>query len=596
MHLFRPKIREPVRKAGNGLIIRNMRMRKLIYSFLMAVAATAVLYSQEQGTIKREVTLYNPYKPSIPDAVKKSSLPDLTDTTRVRPSFSYDVNIYPYMPSFTISPIKPATMVPDLLPKLYKSYINAGIGNFFTPLAEISISNERSKKQSVGIYASHFSTNSKVQLQNMKKGYAGYADNDLMLYGNKFMKKHVLGGVIDFSHRSRFAYGYDTVHTAYDPSKKSIRSDFYNAGAAISLKTLDTDSSKLSYSSALRYDLFLAGNSLFQHSFGLSGSAEKNIKEFYAGTGFEITGYSPSDSVASDGKYYVALSPHIEKRKNEWHVRLGLEAVLDKNYGEDPVLKVYPDLKFGFNIIPDYLKFFAELGGRMERNEPMKMLGINPFIYPADAGIFKLPNTSYSLAVKAGLGGESGLGYVYRIYGSYSIADDFLLFTNYNLSNGASTLSHGNYFLPLADQAEILNIHAETGGSITGKLSYEASGGYWKYTLAESDEPWGLPAWDANLKLKYNLRDKILANAGLSIGGKRKELITYEDIDPLGSDFTKSIELPAKMFINLGAEYRFTNILSFWTRFDNISFTKQYERAFYPTRRFLFLAGFTYSL
>ena len=33
------------------------------------------------------------------------------------------------MPDYTISPIKAAALLPDPLPKLYKSYINAGLGN-----------------------------------------------------------------------------------------------------------------------------------------------------------------------------------------------------------------------------------------------------------------------------------------------------------------------------------------------------------------------------------------------------------------------------------------------------------------------------------
>ena len=44
-----------------------------------------------ESDLKREVTLYNPYKPSLADARKKSYLPEINDTARVYPVFSYDV-------------------------------------------------------------------------------------------------------------------------------------------------------------------------------------------------------------------------------------------------------------------------------------------------------------------------------------------------------------------------------------------------------------------------------------------------------------------------------------------------------------------------
>ena len=112
----------------------------LLLQFLLP--ATAQI---KQQNLKREVTLYNPYKPSLTDATKRSFLPDLDDTSRVRPDFKYKIETVPYSPEYTISPIKAASLIPDPLTKLYKSYIKLGFGNYLTPLAELSIANERSK-------------------------------------------------------------------------------------------------------------------------------------------------------------------------------------------------------------------------------------------------------------------------------------------------------------------------------------------------------------------------------------------------------------------------------------------------------------------
>jgi hypothetical protein len=58
----------------------------------------------------------------------------------------------------------------------------------------------------------------------------------------------------------------------------------------------------------------------------------------------------------------------------------------------------------------------------------------------------------------------------------------------------------------------------------------------------------------------------------------------------------RMLEMPAHFNINLNAEYKYTRILSFWVKLNNISFDKYYEWANYPSMRFLGLIGFTYSL
>ena len=173
------------------MINRNIIIAVLLIFSLLPV--NAQVKKQDSG-LKREVTLYNPYKPSLPDSKKRSFLPEINDTSKIRPSFHYDVNSTPFLPDYSISTIKAAALLPDPLPKLYKSYVNIGIGNYFSPLAEISITNERSKKGSIGFYGRHFSTNGRIELDNGRKAFAGYMDNDVSLFGRRFFRKNILEG------------------------------------------------------------------------------------------------------------------------------------------------------------------------------------------------------------------------------------------------------------------------------------------------------------------------------------------------------------------------------------------------------------------
>jgi hypothetical protein len=187
------------------------------------------------------------------------------------------------------------------------------------------------------------------------------------------------------------------------------------------------------------------------------------------------------------------------------------------------------------------------------------------------------------------------------------VSFDFLMFTNYTAVLDfppKDTLRYGNYFRPVSDNAEILNIHGEFSGKVNDKISFMASGNYYRYSLDKNDFAYNIPQWDARLNIKYNLVNKIFAGVEFQATGLRKELITTEHFDLFPSVFTnytstfvkKTIDIPTHFNLNISAEYRYTKILSFWLKLNNISYDKNYEWAYYPSMRFLGLIGFTYSL
>ena len=47
---------------------------------------------------------------------------------------------------------------------------------------------------------------------------------------------------------------------------------------------------------------------------------------------------------------------------------------------------------------------------------------------------------------------------------------------------------------------------------------------------------------------------------------------------------------------NLGLEYRYSKLLSFWARFNNLAAQKYYLYNNYPSYRFRVMLGFTYAL
>ena len=574
------------------MINKNLVITLLL--FLLSVPLEAQIKKQEPG-LKREVTLYNPYKPSLPEVKKRSFLPDMTDTTKINPDFKYDIRTTPFMPEYVVSPIKSASLLPDPLTRLYKSFVNIGFGNYATPLVEISITSERSKKGAIGFYARHFSSNGTIKLQNLKRTFAGYMDNDVSLFGKKFFRKSLLDGSIDFSQKIRHAYGYDPAILDYDPKNKDIRMGYNNIGAKATFASSTLDSSNFSYKFDFKYNFFYQSKSFFSNNTGIKGLMAKSYKGFYAGSGIEFDNYNNSASVWNKPKYIVSISPFIKKSTAQWNFKFGLQALLDRNLSESADFHLYPDVEFGFSIVPSYINFFTGLGGNLEKNTPETIIEVNPYVLP-DGSLFKLPNTDNALVVFAGLKGNTGMNGNYLVSASYSVINNMLFFSNLVYPDSLFISERGNHFIVLPDNGELLNLHGELSGLITEKLSYLAKGNYYAYTLSEQNYAWDKPGWDAKLGVKYNLRDKILAGAEIVAIGPRKQIVTRDISTPVPLVPPSVFGMPAHFNLNLSAEYRYTKILSFWLKFNNISNNRYYEWAFYPSQRFLFMLGFTYSL
>ena len=585
------------------MINKNLVISLLL--FLLLVPAMAQTKKQEPG-LKREVTLYNPYKPSLPEFNKRSFLPDMNDTLKIRPDINYEIITIPFTPEYLISQLKPASLLPDPLPKLYKSYVSLGLGNYNSPLGEISITNQRSKKGAFGFYGRHFSTNSDIKLDNDYRAYAGYMDNDVSVFGKKFFRRSIIDGSIDFKQRMRHAYGYDTSIFFIVPQRKETRLNYNNIGANAGFASSTSDSSRLSYEFDLNYNYFTQSSFLYSHNTRFEGKMATTFKGFYAGAGADLDLYHVSDSIWDKPKYIASISPFISKRSSLWNFKLGVQALLERNVTNSARFHIYPDINFGFSIVPSYIQFFTGLGGSLEKNNPESVIEVNPFIL-SDGSLFNVPHTDNALVVFAGLKGNTGIDGNYMISASYSVINDMIFYSNWFQPDTAQIPvdppmnfylrnERGNHFLVLPDNGEVLNLHGEISGKITDKLSFTAKGDYFKYNLEEQDYAWNRPDWQGKLGFKYNLRNKIIAGAEFTGTGNRKQIVTRDLTRPVPLLAPVTFEEPVHVNLNISAEYRYTKILSFWVRFNNISYNRYYEWSYYPSQRFLGMIGFTYSL
>lgn len=564
-----------------------MKVKTYIAALILMMPVILCAQTVQDETIKRSVTLYNPYKPTIQDAGKRALFPPMDDTSKVRVDFNYSFTPGEFTPTYTVSPIKPATLSPDPLPKLYKGFVNLGLGNYVTPFIEVSVANDRSKKGTIGVYTRSYASAGKAKLDNNEKVFAGFMDNQALLYGKKFFTRSRLDADIDFRQMSRYAYGYDTSIVGYKAERKEIRSLIFDVTGSVRYFNMPRDSSDIQWDLTVKYNFFSRGDSAIQHNPGFALSGGREVAGFYTGlkTGYDI--YSFGGDIKDNAKHFFTLNPYVTKGTGDWRFRFGFDAVVDARDNPDPLsggdrsthLYFYPDVEFTFLVIPTYMRFRAVLDGDMENNQARNAVYMNPLLLPGDT-LFTLSNTDNKLRLAAGLEGCFDVNASYAVGASYTFFNDLLMFRN-------DTLDKGNYFLPVYDDGDMLKFHGEFSLPVSRHMRLTSNANFYRYSLTDEEYAWYKPGWDASMKLDYNLRNKILASATIIILGKRHAIVKAP---------VSVVELPAHANLNLAVEYRYTKVLSLWLRANNISWNKYYEWSNYPAHNFMILGGFTYSL
>lgn len=182
-----------------------------------------------------------------------------------------------------MSPIRSAVLSPEPLPELKKGYVSLGLGTYLSPFLEVSISNGRSNKGTIGLFTRTYGSAGKIELQNDRRVHAGFLDNQAMIYGRKYFRRSRFDGDIDFRHMTRHAYGYNPDVTGYDPDKNDIRSLYYDVTAKARYFTMEPDSSDLNWDATLKYNLFTRQGDGIQHNPGLTLKGGMNVYGLYAG-------------------------------------------------------------------------------------------------------------------------------------------------------------------------------------------------------------------------------------------------------------------------------------------------------------------------
>ncbi|HOZ86583.1 MAG TPA: TonB-dependent receptor [Bacteroidia bacterium] len=518
------------------------------------------------------------FQPTIKDAIKFSDVPEIKDSVKRIQNIRYGITSNPVLPKYQVQAIDAAKLQNEPLPKLYHSLLKLGYGPIYNmPYGEFWISNTRSRSGSVGAHLKHFS--STAHLRDV--GYSGFSDNQINVFGKHFYKKHTLSGDFNYERNVLDYYGYDTSINTLD-DKKFTRQRYQFINPKIHLVSHYADSSHFNHNIRLGYYNLQNLYRETENNIRLNGQGSMFINKEKLNIHFLTDYYNHKQSNDTLNDLIVSLNPSFEANGKKWHADLGLTATLDYFKGSARFY-FYPQLNVNYNAFNNMLVPYAGINGGLIKNSFRKLTQENPF---ADTTL-NYTNTNNKFTGFAGLKGHLSANTAYDAKVSYARYDSLHFFVmNYGGTNRVY-----NRFDVMYDNTSLLTVTGQLTHQVGEKLNLIAKGNYYYYKTKNLVHAYHKPDFDITFSGIYNLQSKFIVRADFFFLGKQWAL-TQSQVD--GEDVLTPKQLKGYADLNLEVEYRYSKMLSFFARANNIANQRYYRWERYPSQRFNFMLGLSF--
>ncbi|MGI8893135.1 MAG: hypothetical protein ACR2GN_06710 [Bacteroidia bacterium] len=568
-----------------------MKTLRTLFIFTLILYSTIVsVYAQTKGVEDETIIVVKPYQATLSDAFKISETPVRDTSVIIVSELKYVINSAKAETEYTVPEIKPVKIKDEPIPKLYRSYLKGGVGNYATRYGEFFYNSIRSKNYSAGAHIKHISSQGKIK----DVGSPFYSENFIKGYGERFFNNSTLSGEMSFDRDVVNYYGYDLNlidDTTFSILKRKQRFDYFDVAVRYKNNTLKKD--QFDYNAGIKFYTLKDKYENIERNFLFDLSGGTNVNQFYLGVNTEIDVTNLSDQGDNYKNNIFSIVPYASTKIEALDISAGVRFT-GISLGHGTKFRFHPDINASFKLVENYLIVFAEVTGKMHKNNFRTLTQLNPFYQPNIInGINQEPVIFNSMAANS----ETKIDFTTGLKGTFSNSMSYNTWINYKSINDLPLFVNNyneiiaNTFILNYDDVNVLNLHGEIGFHQTEKIRFIAKGDFYKYTMTAEEFPWHYPTSEITLTSTYNLADKIILKGDIFYVGKRyAKNILDENLNPL-----KPIELKGYLDLNLGVDYRYTKILSFFFNLNNIGAAKYQYWNNYPAQRFNILGGLTFA-
>jgi hypothetical protein len=527
------------------------------------------------GSLSEEIVVTTVYKPVLADAVKIRRNPNLEDTQPYKAPVTYTTLDKRLDRNSDIRQLE-AMKMPierDSIPA--NNFVRAGFGSLRTLFGEAYVTNGPDEALQAGASIKHFSQQGNdLPKQNESRTEAS-------VFGKTIGQMNTLTGRINYQRRNNYFYGYNNALAIapVDPVKQHFNT--ISAEGELARNYQDTDR-VLTY--ALKANGYLFSNAFKtrENNVVFSGYINQTINQFYAGLGASIDVGTQKDVAYSLNNSFLRLNPYLKFQGDNYKIDAGISLV--KEFGFSSRFFIFPAVKLEYQIVPEYIRLFAEAKGDVNRTSLRNLSELNPFI----AQNIDIKNSVDKLDIMVGLKGRlfAGLGFKASIFRN-SISDMPLFISNVQTVASTDVPLGSNRFNVIYDGGR-----ARVSG-FNGELDYKASDDvnifgrveFRDYKLAVLEEAWNLPKFKLTAGTAIHINKKIDINGSLLFRG------TTKDRGVSG----QAVTLKSFADLNAGVNYKATKKISIFVQANNILNTNYQTYLYYPNYGFNIFGGAGFS-
>ncbi len=572
------KLVKPINQTKKTEIMKTYKKVAAILFLIIATSAVQAQPTQPGGI----VVINSDYTPILSDAFKINNKAQIIDTVSSRPVMNYNLEPVFFETQYIPLTINPAKVSGEPLIRLYRNLIKVGLGTYTTPFFELFVNNTRSPNGQLGVHLKHI--NSTGSLKNY--AYPGFANSEAEIYGKRIFNKYTLDASADFNRNQVQYYGFNpNNYPGIELSKGDLRHLINLFSIDTKLSSNNTSEKQFKNNYRIKYHYLQDNNDNEESALLINSQLSKQVKWLKFTDHQTIGGTISLDYLnnkwnkSNFGDYaLIKLQPFFATTYNEYQLKVGFNAVVQTETGSNGNFLAYPFAEAKFSIIPKIMSIKAGITGDIERFSYKRAMDENPYL----GNNFNLSFQDTKYKFYAAFESNLSSSLQFNIFGDASQVDQMVFYITDTLNLLKNT------FNTVIDNAQIVHLKADITYRNQERWWAMLSTNYYQYTMQTEDESWHKPVFDISLLAHYNIQDKFILQANVfMING----IVSRVKVN---NQFEKKALYPI-FDINLGIEYRYTKNLGAFMNFNNIAGTRNYYLFNYPSQRFNFMMGISYS-
>jgi hypothetical protein len=553
--------------------IPTLKYTLIVSLFCLSVTAQAQDKKNETPTdpksanITEEIEVIRPYKPVLADAVKIRRNPDMNSTKAFKPVLSYSVIDKKLDLNSNIKELQAQKMADERSTVLSNNYVKVGAGNFNTAQAEAYFNSGRDEALQAGAYFKHLSQQGNLEKQQ-------FSNQELGIYGRSVADSYSVSGNLSYDRRSTFFYGFVPASVVpIDMSKQR----FSTIAAEAEIMNNYSQSSLFNYAASINAYQFSNIGDARESSVLLKGYLNKEINLFNVGLNASADFTSTKDLAYNIGNNILRANPYVNFKGKGYELKLGANIV--QEFGTSSRLNIFPSVSAELPVIPEYAVIFAGVSGDVLKTSIRDLTLENPFL----SNSLEIKNSLESMNIQAGVKGNVGAEFGYKIMAYYKNIDDMQLMVNNQTTVNRFDVIYDNGKSNIFGIEGELNVKASDVFSIGGKAQI------FKYDLANQTHAWFKPTVRLISNARAQVNQKLFLDAEVLFQGE-----TYARVNGAGGGLTSST---LKGFVDLsaGAEYKVHNKIGVYLRANNLTGQSYQRYLYYPKMGLTLLGGVNYS-